>query len=365
MFNEIGSDFWLYEAEITTTQKEIPKWLNFGSDIRFLLSGRTAIDYVLEDIQKKIEIVYMPSYCCDSILKPFHDRNIKIEFYEVAFINGKPVYSINQHKRCDIFLAMSYFGFSCTKMDAAINSFIECGVTVIEDITHRLLSEEAHGGAEYSIASLRKWFALPAGGVAIKKKGKFKKQLLKDGSALVGVKISAMKKKAEYLNKLNKNEAEHDYEKLNFLSAFHEFEKKLESDYRSLKIDKISQNLLLTIDIDFIRQIRRKNAYYLYEKLRNNLNVKPLICEFNFSNDCPLFIPVTIDADLRDGLQHHLASKAIYCPVHWPLSVHHDIYMQQSSIYRQSISLICDQRYDINDMKRIADTIRVYMEKRG
>ena len=51
------------------------------------------------------------------------------------------------------------------------------GVIVIEDITHRLLSNEMRcKEADYCIASIRKWFAVPSGGVAIKQKGSFSKK---------------------------------------------------------------------------------------------------------------------------------------------------------------------------------------------
>ena len=38
---------------------------------------------------KKIEKVYFPSYCCESMLLPFQERNIKIEFYAVTEENRR------------------------------------------------------------------------------------------------------------------------------------------------------------------------------------------------------------------------------------------------------------------------------------
>ena len=80
---EIGSEFWLKDIP-TQHIEDLPQWLNVGDDRQFLLSGRTAIDFVLEDISQDISCVYMPSYCCESILQPFVDKEIHIEFYDVV-----------------------------------------------------------------------------------------------------------------------------------------------------------------------------------------------------------------------------------------------------------------------------------------
>ncbi|CDE97227.1 putative uncharacterized protein [Clostridium sp. CAG:567] len=82
---EIGSEFWLEDKNKIEYESEFIKSENL------FLSGRTAIDYALQIIEniKKIEKVYFPSYCCESMLLPFQERNIKIEFYAVTEENRR------------------------------------------------------------------------------------------------------------------------------------------------------------------------------------------------------------------------------------------------------------------------------------
>ena len=110
---EIGSDFWIEDNKIEQYK------VQNNNKIIYLLSGRTAIDCALQLIEKskKINKVYFPSYCCQSMIDPFTDRGIDIEFYTVSFKDGQLIYEIDCEKECDIFFAMNYFGFSQYGMD--------------------------------------------------------------------------------------------------------------------------------------------------------------------------------------------------------------------------------------------------------
>ena len=77
-------------------------------------------------------------------------------------------------------------------------------------------------------------------------------------------------------------------------------------------------------------------------------------------NDCPLFVPLLIDEDKRDALKNHLIKKQIYCPVHWPVTEFHKLNDKTEEIYKKEISIVCDQRYTVNDMKRIASEIKYF-----
>src|SRR5699024_10303670 len=131
-----------------------PSWLNIGIDNKLFLSGRTAIDFVIKDIQNKTEVnsVYFPSYCCQSMLQPFLDVGIKVVFYDVDFHKGLKL-NINENQQCDIFFAMNYFGFSSGRMDRYIEMFKQRNITVIEDFTHSLLSKVSYNDqSDYIVA---------------------------------------------------------------------------------------------------------------------------------------------------------------------------------------------------------------------
>ena len=95
------------------------------------------------------------------------------------------------------------------------------------------------------------------------------------------------------------------------------------------------------------RRIRQENARVLYEGLGNRVKFM-----FPVENmDCPLFVPILLPN--RNEVRAHLTKNEIYCPVHWPKPEGCD-----SNIYDLELSLICDQRYGIEDMERIVSVIK-------
>ena len=102
----------------------------------------------------------------------------------------------------------------------------------------------------------------------------------------------------------------------------------------------------MRIDVEHQRRIRRENARVLYEGLSGKVQFMFPIEDM----DCPLFVPVLLPN--RDEVKAHLTKNEIYCPVHWPKPKGCD-----SNIYDLELSLICDQRYGIEDMERIVSVI--------
>ena len=75
-------------------------------------------------------------------------------------------------------------------------------------------------------------------------------------------------------------------------------------------------------------------------------------------NDCPLFVPILVEN--RNELRKYLISKNIYCPVHWPISSLHKLSDEERYIYDHEISLVCDQRYNLEDMDYICECIKEF-----
>lgn len=354
MSYEIGSHF-EFDKSISFKDRDHTNWLPKGNDNAFTFSGRAAIELVIKDIKnsKKLESVYMPSYCCDSMVQPFIKNNIKVIYYGVEYDSERGiVYSINPDTECDIFFAMSYFGLEHFKLDKIITEFSNKGCLVIEDMTHRMLCVEAYSpAADYSIGSIRKWFGVPTGGYASKREGVFSIKPHIDSDNLVEQKVVAMQEKLKYL---------HGYNVLkdSFLNKFGEFEQKLkfiDSDYM---IDKISFEIITSIDIEAIREQRISNAKVLYKGLKGFNFIEPLISDPDFEKGCPLFVPVLIRDGERDNLREYLIQHSIYCPIHWPSKLN-----EYSTILESELSLICDHRYTKTDMEYILKKIRQWINK--
>lgn len=354
---EIGSEFWLNPRNLNRNDS-FEKLISFGADQKLLYTGRTAIDFVLEDLRIPVSSVYMPSYCCESMLQPFIDRKIKIEFYEVLVNNSGFFYNIDFDKDVNIFFATSYFGYNVTNMDSIIDRFkTRKNLIVIEDITHRLLGGENFcPKADYYVASLRKWFEIPTGGLAIKREEKFSDiKLSSPPEEAIESKIQAMKIKARYLNN-NQLSIKIGEIKSEYLKLFSKFNKKVSMEYKLFAIDRKSKELLQYIDIEQIKSVRKNNAMYIYNNLELPKGARFLFPNPDFEKDCYLFIPLLLNnKKQRDKLRTHLISNSIYCPIHWPVpnkikNKNTDDVLQ---VFNRELSLICDQRYEISDIYKM------------
>ena len=335
---EIGSEFW--KIEIDNHNNDL-NYYNIGKDIKFLMSGRTAIDYVLNEIIDDKKIVYMPEYCCESMVQPFIDNGYEITYYGTNLVNRK--YNINFDKDISIFFAMSYFGYNDSNMDYYIKKMRKKNVIVIEDITHRLLCKKNHCKySNYLIASLRKWFPICCGGIAINMNGKFKSDT---GSYEVYNELIDYKRKAMELKK--KYISDEINEKDEYLKLFNKCEEMF-SNYKLKSIDNASIYVLSKLDYYLIREKRIDNLKIIESKLRGNRKIR-LLYKYK-KGDCPLFVPILINN--RDSIRKKLIEKNIYCPVHWP-----KFNSCKNEVYDKELSLICDQRYTTMDIEQYIDEL--------
>lgn len=335
--NEVGSEFWQVELNETKRTNNLQFFSNMGSDIKFLMSGRTAISYVLDNIVDNTKIVYFPEYGCNSMVQPFKDYGYQIKYYNVDLIQNK--YFINDLQECTIFFAMSYFGYNDSNMDKHIKIFKKRNIVVLEDITHRLFCEKNHcAESDYMIASLRKWMPIYTGAIAINKKNKFKKDIdnYTVNEQLVEYKKRAMLLKRDYINDMNSGCKE------TFLDLFNR-SNKLIADYKNRKMDDESLKILKYTDIEELRKRRIYNSKIIEEKIKNKDNVGLLYnCK---SGDCPIFVPIILKN--RNYIRTKLIENGIYCPIHWP-----KFNNSSNELYDKELSLICDQRYNEEDIKR-------------
>ena len=315
---EIGSEFWEFSESLNCDNS---KFWNIGKDTKFTLSGRTSIYYVLENIlkNKQIKKAYLPSYSCSSMAEPFFDLGIEVEYY---------------------------FGYSNTNMDLYIKKFKEQGKIVIEDITHSIFSSKRYSeNSDYLIGSLRKWMPIASGGIAVNMNSNFEVELnLKSNAKMIDIKKSAMQNKKDYIENTN------NISKEMFLNQYAQSGKVLDEDYKNYSIDEESLKIIMGININKIVNSRIENAKIIYEKLRNNVNVRFLIEDYN-QNDSLLFVPIILEHDLRDKLRKYLIEKQVYLPIHWPLEE------RINNVFEKELSLICDQRYTKKEISEYIETI--------
>lgn len=340
---EIGSEFeWSYINRL--------EWLPHGEDTIFTFSGRTAIETALKNIKCK-RTALVPSYCCESMLIPFRDLNVKLDFFEVKNKDDGIQIIIDKENlmKQDVLFLCNYFGFRIDFPDDLIKTFQDRGGVVIEDITHSLLSKKLwYTDSDYWVASLRKWGDLLDGGYCNSRKRKlYFKPLHKPKNSFIEKKIQAMKLKRLYLegNKVDKNI---------YQSMFAECNSFLAKNYQDTLMTEVSYFLINQWNTLDIRTKRINNAKILYAGLRDLENIEPLFLEERM--DCPLFVPVIIKRKYRDTIRKKLIENQIYCPVHWPKPA----VECTLELYDIELSLVCDQRYERKDMNRILSVLKQF-----
>lgn len=343
MRSEIGSEFW-------------DSGLKKKNSV-YLLSGRTALDFILRDILKMrtVQLAHIPSYCCHTMVEPFLRNGISVKFYDV-YVDDKNRLTAEVPEVGDneIFYYMTYFGFQ-TLNGLDVSGRVKHSAVCIEDMTHSCISTCSKSFADYSYASYRKWTGFEGIAVAKKKEGVFVEIPQMENS-----KYTSMRRQAFFMK--NKFITSGVGYKEEFLSLFDKAESLLEDDYVGYKPSLETMANFLSFDTSAITKARRNNAAILMEGLNNIPEVKLMFSQLE-QNDVPLFVPIIVESN-RSELRKHLIDNKIYCPIHWPLSEYHKgISERAAEVYRKELSLVCDQRYDSDDMVRTVDCIRKFYSR--
>ena len=328
VIDEIGSEFW---------EPEMP------GDVKYLLAGRTALEFIIRDIIAKQDIksVLMPSYCCHTMIMPFKLHDIDVRFYDVYYDHGLRV-ELPEQKDNEIFYYIKYFGYEALQGDAGVHEI------TIEDQTHSWMNGIA-SKADYTFVSYKKWTNISGLSKAKKKRGKFIDAPLIEFRAFDELREKAYNLKKQYIER-------GVGDKSVFLDAFDRAEELIETDYCGYGPSQRSLERLLEFDPKLIREERRRNAEYLIDELKQIPQVQVIYASVG-DNDVPLFVPILVQE--RNELRRYLIQRKIFLPVHWPFSDHHTgISRRARQLYDHELSVICDQRYGLDDMQRIVLAIR-------
>lgn len=339
---EIGSEFWDSSP--------------FSSKKIFLLSGRTALDYIIQDIKKYhiIKTVFLPSYCCHTMIEPFLRHNISVKFYDIYADTEGLRAQVPEIQDGTIFYCMTYFGF--TKIDGIdIKEIRESAEVIIEDQTHSWLTGRSFEGVDYCYVSYRKWAGFDAIAMAEKCCDFFDEFPSRQNEKYCSMRRKAMEMKKNFI----------EYglgDKQEYLNLFAEAEELLEKDYVGYAPKADTVAAFYCFDAERVKAIRRRNAEILIESLKDIPEIQLMFPAME-DDDAPLFVPILVPYG-RNELRKYLIANSIYCPIHWPLSdLHRGISSRAEIVYDQELSLICDQRYEPKDMLRIADRVKEFFKQ--
>ncbi len=329
---EIGSEFW--DVPVNGNRNNL-----FQEPTQWFLSGRSALQAIIKELHG-CHTVAMPSWCCDSMIKPFVDAGFDVHFYPVYW-QGILVQEISMDS--DVLFIMNYFGYSI-----AIPNLSEYKGIVIRDETHSIFTS-TYSDADYYFGSLRKWCGVWTGGYARTRDGHGLAEGKMSDYCYIALRRKAMQQKSEYLNG---SRTDKDY-----LNLFADAEEMLENK-GVFKAAERDVELAYSLDSKKIILQRRANA----EILRSAFSKWLIFPDMQYF-DCPIFVPIFVPEGKRDSLRRYLIQNEIYCPVHWPVSKYHRLEDRTEIIYKNELSLVCDQRYIEKDMNRIVKIVKEFMEK--
>lgn len=252
----------------------------------------------------------------------------------------------------DIVLLIDFFGYVIESNIEIAKQEFRKGKIIIYDSTHKIdgnLLLEAY--VDYYFCSYRKWFYCNFAKV-VKHKGRFNiNTVLAQNECYIKLRDEAAKEKENYIEKGVNNKA-------SFLMKFSEAEKLLDIDYIGYKGIETKFNLSQIVST------RKENAKYLIEELKKIPYIDLWKTQVT-AVDTPMFVSILLeDENVRNALRKELVDNSIYCPVHWPKCEYHVL---QCGWPELELSLICAQRYDVDDMECMIQVIKkfsIYKDKR-
>lgn len=364
MFNEIGGNFWLkpehWDKRSNSLSKEL--FATNAEDVFYTSSGRGAIRLYIKQIKGDTKVVLLPYFTCESVIEPFAEEGFTIFYYDV-----ETDFSIDKHKldaliqktKPSVLYLQSYFGFDTLKniKEYVTNLKKDFKISVVEDITHAVLSSISFTNADFYVASLRKWLEIPDGGVLISNNAKIVVDDVIGGESkeIVKLFIEASKLKDDYTLNLS-SENKDGYRRL-----FYKAEDLLNLQKEIFPISQISKYILGTTDFSNIAKNRKNNYNFLHERL-SKFSFLNLVFPRANDNLSPLYFCIECKG-FRDDLQQMLASDEIYAPIIWPKSNYLDKSnnAHENFFYNDLLCIPCDQRYKIDSIKRIVVSLKTFL----
>lgn len=286
--------------------------------------ARNALLYVLK--ARKINKIFIPYFLCESISIMLDKNKYKYEYY---FINKKfePIFTKKLNNDEYLYIVNYYGQISNEK----ISEYKIKYKNIIVDNVQAFFQKSVEGVD--TIYSCRKFFGVPDGAYLSTDKRLDKKLEIDKSSSRMKHLLGRYEGEAsEYYSDFKNND-----------KSFKELDLKYMSN--------LTHNILGAIDYNLVIEKRNENFRYLNESLKD-INKLEISEEINGPYCYPLY--------LENGMKikKELAEKNIYIPTLWP-----NVLEMTNSIekdYAENILPIpCDQRYKINDMKKIIKNLPI------
>lgn len=312
---EIGGYF---ELELQSKKEYHKKALKLNS-------GRNCFKYILET--QKVTKIYIPNYICDSLIEPLKELKINYEFYNINKYFEIPENIIL--KKNEKLIYVNYFSLKSKYINELALKYDK---KLIIDNTQAFFEMPVKNID--TIYSPRKFFGVSDGGYLYT--NHLIKHKLKDDESY--------QNSIQLIGRVDKN-----------ASIFYEDYQKSElrlSNQAIKNMSKFTFKVLNSIDYKSTKMQRERNFYFLHSELKsfNNLNIdiKSITTPFTY--------PFLTD---NSQLQSILIKNNIYVAHYWKeVLTRKGVSQVEKTFVDKIIPLPIDQRYHINDMCRIVETIK-------
>ena len=332
----VGGLFGLEPVSIANGSQDSPF---ASSSTSFFLNARCAIYAVCQSLRPSV--AWLPSYLCADVLDPFRKLNIIVRFYD-----GRP--NFKSHRRDwvaevesgDLVLTIHYFGFPNTTFRA--DQLSRKGAVIIEDASQGLFLKQQYAESACIVHSPRKFLGVPDGG-------------LMTSPTMHDLRLQPLEAPPVewWTSALAATQLRREFDLVGGENQWFPLFRRVEENFPlgPYRASDLAKAIIESANYQSIRTARRENYLALAGQLK-----RYALFEVLDEETVPLGFPVSVDIARRDTVLACLYKQNIFPPVHWRIDgIVPNNFQESHKISSCILTLICDQRYTIDDMARQAE----------
>jgi hypothetical protein len=291
--------------------------------------------------------LWVPEYFCEDVTEHI-EGYCEIKRYFDRPTQAQPDWETLSPSKGDLVLAVDYFGMRSPSAWYAWAAKRDC--LLLEDYSHDPAYGFRHSRADYAFSSLRKTMPVPDGALLWSPAGHSLPQSPVGKAVGTEEKFAAMVWKFEYLAGRADDKIKEVFRNWQLYG-----EQGLSDQLVSAPAPESVALCSLGIPEAWLER-RRLNVEFLLRELQNFTPAGAILA--SAPPACTPFAAVLQfkTHEARELARRRLTENQIYCPVHWPAGKGSS--KEAKYLSATLLTLISDQRYGIEDMKRIVSTLQ-------
>lgn len=301
---------------------EVRPGAGFHKNALALNSARNCLKYILK--AQRPAKVYLPAYCCNSLLEPLVTEEINYSFYHLDDqfeIEGEPELQVDER-----LLYINYYSF---KSNYIYKLYRKYGQQLIVDNSQAFFEPPLPGVDTFY--SPRKFFGVADGGYL------YTDKKLKESQVMINQDVSSQRF-AHLVGRIEKNAS-------SYYAAYRSSEENLGN--QPIKyMSELTERLLGAIDYCSVSLKRQRNFWALHSMLKHG--------SWYDINDMYNTVPMTYIFFTDDNkLREFLLEEKILVPCYWP-GIEQRLSGLEKKFIENILPLPIDQRVSLPDLSRIS-----------